>query len=369
MRLLEGHYFAVVPELGPILAAAMFLEGLALFVIVAAIIGSSRARLTRLISMAVAGAAGAAALNVSRLVTAAVATGDGWGAVIRLARTTRINMEYADVNAAGSYFAMLLCLAVGLTLMTTRRARIAGGRRRAGDRGRTVVDEFARCDRRRPGGGRAVSHRDVRTQRGLGTPTGRSRRRAGGPIRAHRRRSGSRHRGALFGIAGLTVATLIVVLFLPNRLIGGNATAAAEIRRDMAVVSWRLLARNPAFGVGIGQSYELSGDEMLRLPVGRIYIRQNAHNNFLQILAELGVVGLVCFGACYGCRAGDSGSPAALRIRQPSRPARLPRRSARQATKPTTPNSARILQEVVVRVLRSVIRATGRCRVSSPESS
>ena len=52
--------------------------------------------------MAVAGAAGAAALNLSRLATAAVATGDGWGAVMRLARTTRINMEYADVNAAGS---------------------------------------------------------------------------------------------------------------------------------------------------------------------------------------------------------------------------------------------------------------------------
>ena len=65
--------------------------------------------------------------------------------------------------------------------------------------------------------------------------------------------SGSRHRGALFGIAGLTVATLVVLLFLPNRLIGGNAAAAAEIRRDMATVSWRLLARNPAFGVGIGQ--------------------------------------------------------------------------------------------------------------------
>ena len=65
----------------------------------------------------------------------------------------------------------------------------------------------------------------------------------------------------------------------------------------MAIVSWRLLARNPAFGVGIGQYYELSGDEMLHLPVGRIYIRQNAHNNFLQILAELGVVGFVCFGA------------------------------------------------------------------------
>jgi len=108
---------------------------------------------------------------------------------------------------------------------------------------------------------------------------------------------GPRVGGGLLGIAGLTVATAVVILFLPNRLIGGNATAAAEIRRDMAIVSWRLLASHPAFGVGIGQYYELSGDEMLHLPVGRIYLRQNAHNNFLQILAELGVVGFVCFAA------------------------------------------------------------------------
>jgi len=296
-RVLEGRYFAVVPELGPIPAAAVFLEGLALFVIVAAIIGSSRARLTRLISMAVAGAAGAAALNLSRLATAAVATGDGWGAVMRLARTTRINMEYADVNAAGSYFAMLLCLAVGLTLMTTRGARIVAAAAalvlglalwltssRAAIVGVLVV------------GGLSAIVTFVRSGAWGGRLPGRAAAPAATivPIAPG---SGSRHRGALFGIAGLTVATLIVLLFLPNRLIGGNAAAAAEIRRDMATVSWRLLARNPAFGVGIGQYYELSGDEMLHLPVGRIYIRQNAHNNFLQILAELGVVGFVCFAA------------------------------------------------------------------------
>ena len=42
---------------------------------------------------------------------------------MRLSRATRINMEYGDVNAAGSYFAMLLCLAAGLALVDHARAR------------------------------------------------------------------------------------------------------------------------------------------------------------------------------------------------------------------------------------------------------
>ena len=75
-RLLEGRYFSMLPELGPLTAAALFLEGLALFVAAAGIVGRSRERLTRLISMAVAGAIGAAALNLTRLATAAVASGD-----------------------------------------------------------------------------------------------------------------------------------------------------------------------------------------------------------------------------------------------------------------------------------------------------
>jgi hypothetical protein len=95
--------------------------------------------------------------------------------------------------------------------------------------------------------------------------------------------------------AGLIAAALLVVAFLPNRVLGGNAGEAAAIRRDLAIVSVRLLATAPVFGIGVGQFYERSGDEMRALPVGRIYLRQNAHNNFLQVLAELGIAGFACF--------------------------------------------------------------------------
>ncbi len=54
-----------------------------------------------------------------------------------------------------------------------------------------------------------------------------------------------------------------------------------------------MTATNPAFGVGIGRFYARSGEfsspELLvSFPPA---IHENAHNNFLQILAELGIVG------------------------------------------------------------------------------
>ena len=73
--------------------------------------------------MMIAGAVGAGVLNVSRLVTASVATGALWSALPRLVRSTRVNVQFGDVNAAGSYFAMLFCLAAGVASELTRSAR------------------------------------------------------------------------------------------------------------------------------------------------------------------------------------------------------------------------------------------------------
>ena len=135
IRLLEGHYFAHAAGARTADRRDAVSRGpRALRRAVAAIVGPHRDRLMRFISMAIAGAVGAAALNLTRLITAAVATGDGWPALMRLSRATRINVEYGDVNAAGSYFAMLLCLAVGVALVTTRARASRGDRQCAGDR-------------------------------------------------------------------------------------------------------------------------------------------------------------------------------------------------------------------------------------------
>jgi hypothetical protein len=47
--------------------------------------------------------------------------------------------------------------------------------------------------------------------------------------------------------------------------------------------------------VGIGQYNDESAGPLQTLPSGRHYMRENAHNNFLQIFAELGLVGFGLF--------------------------------------------------------------------------
>ena len=73
---------------------------------------------------------------------------------------------------------------------------------------------------------------------------------------------------------------------------------AAAIRQEMSLLAFDMTRDHPAFGVGIGNFRSVSRhyvtDEYPQLrrwaPRG-----QNAHNNFLQILGELGIPGLLAF--------------------------------------------------------------------------
>jgi hypothetical protein len=59
----------------------------------------------------------------------------------------------------------------------------------------------------------------------------------------------------------------------------------------MAGVSAKILAQEPLFGAGVGGYFEASAAPLRESTIGHFYPRENAHNNFLQIVAELGVVG------------------------------------------------------------------------------
>ncbi len=94
-------------------------------------------------------------------------------------------------------------------------------------------------------------------------------------------------------IVGAIVLALMVgsaVAFVRS----ARSVASLEMRVGFTQTSLRLIEGQPVFGIGAGRYYPLS---KLTLPpwLSLVYGRENAHDYYLQIAAELGVVGLVAF--------------------------------------------------------------------------
>lgn len=102
-------------------------------------------------------------------------------------------------------------------------------------------------------------------------------------------------RKSVIAVTVVAVAGLVALATLsPRNLAAGRA---ALLRVEMSRVALRLTATAPVFGVGLntfkGRSVAQYSDQMQRRSLWRD--GENAHNNFLQILAELGLVGLLAF--------------------------------------------------------------------------
>jgi hypothetical protein len=72
-----------------------------------------------------------------------------------------------------------------------------------------------------------------------------------------------------------------------------------ESRLGLAKAAVAMAKTAPVFGVGLGRFYELSGDfapRVIFILINNGKPGENAHNNFLQVLAEQGVVGFAILG-------------------------------------------------------------------------
>lgn len=281
---------AIVPGLKE---AARLIEGAALVLVILAWRRRRPALPRRLALATLAGAAAAAAVNFGALAAETLAAERPGALLLSYLGGRRLAVHVADFNASGSYFLMAALVGLGLTLRepAARTARayglatLAAGAAcwLAGSRtalAAALLAAFAAAAWRLP------------------SCSASGRRRA---------------------LAGLAAAALVTV---PLAMLAAFPERTRHARGSGVGAAWEMAARSvsyrvgivdaglrawstaPLLGVGAGRYYDLSG-QFAEPDLPARFRRENAHNNFLQVAAELGAAGLAAFLgllAAGGCR-------------------------------------------------------------------
>jgi len=266
---LRNAYFVTFADWTGVVAGARLIEGLGL---VAATVTLSRRhegivdRLSAVLACSAAIAAGSSVLLWYRIGSAS--------ALQRFALNGyRVSGHVGDANAAGSYFAMVLCLALGATAHARGR-RMAAWAMLTMASGTGLWLAQSRTALAMVGilGGAALAV----------AVSGRLKPRARAALLA----------GAFIVGAGVTAARV-------RQLEKDPDFHGAGFRVQFFETSLRMIRARPLIGVGIGQ-YSRASPRYLSPQLAFAYGAENAHNYFLQIAAETGVVGFAAFTVCLG---------------------------------------------------------------------
>ncbi len=110
-------------------------------------------------------------------------------------------------------------------------------------------------------------------------------------------------RAAIVRVAAIAVAAcgvlVLIAVMLPQRGIQQGVLTSTDVRIGLIRTGLRMIGSHPAFGVGLGEFYrrsaEFSSPELLAKFPAIANTGENAHNNFVQVAAELGIAGGLCF--------------------------------------------------------------------------
>jgi O-Antigen ligase len=263
--LLSGGYFDRGMLAQPLSIAVMTAEGLALAIVAERLVRDDPGLARHVVRMVVVGHAGLAAISLNRVIGAAIQTDQVLPSIVRLLRDVRVS-TYADLNAAGSVLAMVFVAGIGLLagswrwrwLTAIALAVIGLGLWLAGSR--TALLALAAAL--------------------LGLLVAEAIRRRG-PIRWL----------AAGAVAGALTISLWAVVYYPA-IRNTSASSALQVRGFLAGIGIDMWRSAPILGVGIGRFWaESSNYGGADRPFG--IANENAHDNFMQVLAEQGLVGLV----------------------------------------------------------------------------
>jgi O-antigen ligase len=185
----------------------------------------------------------------------------------------------ADVNAAASYFAMLLFVALGMAA----RRRPPPAIWRTWLRSRMFLISLLWLA---AAGAEAAALKATGSRTGVAVAAIMF---SVAAVLAATARARPRARAVTFAVVAL--AAVAAGAWRARTLQNDPGTS---FRRQLTVASVQMIAARPALGVGIGQYYDTS-PLFLTPEMAWVYGAQNAHNDILQIGGELGLVGLALF--------------------------------------------------------------------------
>ena len=250
----------------PLVTAMLLVEGLVLLLAVADVTAEDAPEREQILRMLVLGAAATASFNLLRLVTAAVPQEHPWSAFATYFATVRVNIHYPDLNAAGSYFALTLPIAAALV---------------------TRVPAFSAACALLIAAGLWMTGSRTALAATLGMAVA-----SGVLVLA---RSSQRRRLVIAGLALVVSIAAALWMWYPQRTYTASSWWALQTRLELAKAALRMTSDHPVFGVGIGGFLPLSPVYVADTLATLSKVRENAHNYYLQVAAELGVPGLLVF--------------------------------------------------------------------------
>ena len=255
------------PGIEPISSAVVLFSGMILVLGPAHICAADPTRRATAAGSMVFGAAAAAVFSVRRIVEVATGSATPLPAFIDHLQHTRISVHYGDKNAAGSYFAMTLITALGF--VTIRPAL-------------TVLAMLFIGAALWLTGSRVAFASVFIALVTLAATT------------LHGAASRRARRTAVVALIVVLIGGAGLYRWYPA---GRNIAAwkAFEIRAELMQAGLQMASENPVFGVGLGRFYRLSSNYAGETLAKFGFARENAHNNFVQVLAELGIPGLAVF--------------------------------------------------------------------------
>ena len=268
------EYFSQPRNVPALHEVAVWVEALVLAVMIERFVLSAPKRGPRIALAFACGLAGEAVSSLLRLGQIVARSSDGASALWHHAFSTRISPHFTDVNAIGSLFALGT---VGWAVVAVG-TRVPRWERAAAVAGMLVVGSALWL----------TGSRSAIAASGLAFLL----------MWWHVRRPSLTTLGAALALAGAIVLGVFLVTEDMSRRSRATPAVAMSVRMEFAEVGIRMAADHPWLGVGLGEFSRHSTQYLSPTLVTQFRAAlygENAHNQIIQIAAELGLIGLVAF--------------------------------------------------------------------------